>query len=322
MYNQTRKQLVELLDTTLEGLQQAGTLSLDALQLILHDGGDALNAIDGCLKDGLSEQQYRTYDDCFDTIAALYENLHQDAEPSAFSSAAQELQSPIQKLKQALLDDPTIRYEVCFMPYKASMWDSFDTIWEAAIADPLCDVYVVPIPYYERTPNGGFGKLCYEGSLFPAHIPITNYEEYDLALRHPDLLYFLNPYDDTNKVTSIAPDYYSSRLKKHTDMLVYVPYFFSASFTSKPIACIFCGGAKAIRNADKVIVQSERHKELYLSCGCGANKILPLGSPKLDKLAQLDASDTSLPDEWASMLQGREKVFLFTTTLVSCVNYN
>ena len=58
---------------------------------------------------------------------------------------------------------PLDKLKIAFMPYKASMWDCMESVWEAADADEECDAYVVPIPYYERNDKGGAEKLCYEG---------------------------------------------------------------------------------------------------------------------------------------------------------------
>ena len=40
------------------------------------------------------------------------------------------------------------KWRAVFLPYKASMWTSLESIWKAANRDPNCDNYVVPIPYY------------------------------------------------------------------------------------------------------------------------------------------------------------------------------
>ena len=34
--------------------------------------------------------------------------------------------------------------EIVFLPYKASMWDSMESVWKAAAEDDECEVYVVP----------------------------------------------------------------------------------------------------------------------------------------------------------------------------------
>ncbi|WGX75653.1 hypothetical protein QJS64_17150 [Paraclostridium bifermentans] len=43
------------------------------------------------------------------------------------------------------------RYEILFLPYKASMWDSMESIWISVSKDNRYDVKVMPIPYIEKT---------------------------------------------------------------------------------------------------------------------------------------------------------------------------
>ena len=84
---------------------------------------------------------------------------------------------------------PTDKIKICFLPYKASMWDCMESVWEAAAADSECEAKVVPIPYYERDDQGGIAKGCYDGDLFPAYVPVTPYRSYDLSKEQPDIIY-------------------------------------------------------------------------------------------------------------------------------------
>lgn len=43
-----------------------------------------------------------------------------------------------------------VRKEVVFLPYKASMWDSLESVYLAAKEDEECDAYVIPVPYYDK----------------------------------------------------------------------------------------------------------------------------------------------------------------------------
>ena len=72
-----------------------------------------------------------------------------------------------------------VRREVLFLPYKASMWDSLESIWKAADEDPDCDAYVIPIPYFDRNPDGSFREMHYEIGQYPKYVPVTKYEDYD-----------------------------------------------------------------------------------------------------------------------------------------------
>ena len=57
-----------------------------------------------------------------------------------------------------------VRKEIVFLPYKASMWDSLESVYLAAKADENCDAYVVPIPYYDRNEDGSLGNYTMKGT--------------------------------------------------------------------------------------------------------------------------------------------------------------
>lgn len=138
------------------------------------------------------------------------------------------------RIRNSIKRDIHVRKEAVFLPYKASMWDSLESIWEAAEEDLECDTYVIPIPYYEKNPDGTFGKLHYEGSEYPDYVPVTYYKDYPFAERQPDIIFIHNPYDEYNYVTSVHPFFYARNLKQYTDKLVYVLYFIVCILGLKP----------------------------------------------------------------------------------------
>ena len=117
----------------------------------------------------------------------------------------------------------SVIYKVVFMPYKASMWDSLESIWMAANKDERCETLVVPITYYELDSNQDKKNKINERDLFPEYVNTINDEEYDLENDLPDIIYIHNPYDNTNLVTRVDSRYYSWNLKKYCEKLVYVP---------------------------------------------------------------------------------------------------
>ena len=132
----------------------------------------------------------------------------------------------LNKVKNSILYDiKDSKKEVVFLPYKASMWDSLESVWKAADEDLDCDAYVIPIPYYDKNADGSFAEMHYEGDLYPDYVPVTDWQAYDLKKRHPDVIFIHNPYDAFNYVTSVHPSFYSYELKKDTDCLVYIPYY-------------------------------------------------------------------------------------------------
>lgn len=202
----------------------------------------------------------------------------------------------------------TEKKTVVFLPYKASMWDSLESIWIAAKEDERCETYVVPIPYYDKDAKGNLTDYHHEGAMFPSYVPITDYRIFDLKSRRVDVIYIHNPYDEGNHVTSVDPDYYSAELKKHARKLVYVPYYATSGGMSE--AQSLC---RAYLNADYIIVQAEGHKD-YFDSVVPREKLLALGSPKFDRVINLCRKRPDVPDEWQEKIAGKT-VYFFNTSL-------
>ena len=233
---------------------------------------------------------------------------------------------------QKLFKEIAQKKEIVFFPYKASMWDSLESIWLAAKNNPEYRVRVVPIPYYDKNKDGSFGQQHYEGAEFPDYVPITPWGEYQIAERNPDIVFIHNPYDNGNYVSSVHPDYYAKNLKKHTEMLVYIPYF----VMGEDIHENFCVCAGTI-HAHKVILQSDKVRAGYVSCFrkfVKANhlevlfpdqvieeKFVALGSPKIDKALNCKKELFYIPEGWKKLLNGRKAV-LYNTGLSGILNGN
>lgn len=200
------------------------------------------------------------------------------------------------------------KYEIVFLPYKASMWDSLESIWMAADADPDCNAVVIPIPYYDKNPDGSFKAMHYEADLFPDEVPVVDYQSYDFGVKRPDVIYVHNPYDNYNYVTSIHPFFYSDNLKKFTKNLVYVPYYATAG--SMGIGQALC---PVYFHADYIVIQSEKYKNFFDE-RVPREKFLPLGSPKFDSVIRKCQNPPSIPETWKEKMEGK-RVFFYNTSL-------
>ncbi len=212
------------------------------------------------------------------------------------------------KVENSIRNDLPTRYEAVFFPYKAAMWDSLESIYLAAEEDPDCDVYCVPIPYYDKDPNGNFIMKHYEGDSFPQDIRVTHYSSYHVEKRHPEMIYIHNPFDGGNYVTSVDPAYYSDRLKEYTDQLVYVPYYATAGDMSSSHALL-----SAYLHADHIVVQSEPMISFF-DPSIPRERFLPLGSPKFDSIIRKCQNPPEPPEEWRERIE-RRKVFFFNTSI-------
>lgn len=227
------------------------------------------------------------------------------------------------------------RLEIVFLPYKASMWDSLESIYLAAKEDPQCDVYCVPIPYFEVTPDGKLGQMHYEGAdFFGDNIEITDWQEYDIKGRRPDVIYIHYAYDDMVRNATVHPDYYSKILREYCDCLVYVPYFITPEKTVEEYNAYLPG----VLHADFVIVQSEEVRQSYIQhyknynkknnlnfyFGRAESKFIALGSPKFDKVINSKDMDYELPDNWKKLIYKengeKKKVVLYNTHMFKWLN--
>lgn len=258
------------------------------------------------------------------------------------------LQKSITAIESSVRNDIPLRTEVVFLPYKASMWDSLESVWKAAEDDPDCDAYVIPIPYYDKNPDESFGELHYEGREYPKDVPVVWYEDYDFEMRRPDRIYIHNPYDECSFVTSVLPFFYSANLKKYTEQLVYVPYFVLGEIDPGDCAAVdeiknFCL-APGVFHADKVIVQSESMRQAYIRVlteetaknenysrqnevrRYWEDKIDGSGSPKFDKVLNTRREGLEIPQEWIDVIEkpdgSRKKIVFYNNGLSAVLRYS
>lgn len=276
------------------------------------------------------------------------ENIYQMSESLSDETICRKLSKKIQKQLTGLhnsikYDMPEDKKEIVFLPYKASMWDSLESVWKAADADPDCEAYVIPIPYFDKNPDGSFKEEHYEGDQYPAYVPVTSYDEYDLEAHRPDVIYIHNPYDECNHVTSVHPYFYSRNLRNYTDKLVYIPYFILGEIDPSDQAAIdgmkhFCFTPGTIY-AHQVILQSENMRQIYINEYMKAakemglsgehidrkfleKKFLGTGSPKVDKVLNTKKEELEIPEEWLKVIEkpdGSWKKIVFYNISVSAL---
>ena len=291
--SRTRQELPGILADVQEGAISIG----DTVEALCGEGTDTVRELE-------------------DYCETLYQMSLDIDPPESKKNLLAQMYVHLQKIRIFLEKDIPDKREVVFLPYKASMWDSLESVWMAAKEDENADVYVIPIPYYDRNPDGTFREEHYEGGLFPDYVEITHYEDYNFELRRPDMVFIHNPFDDGNYVTSVHPFFYSQNIKQFTEKLVYIPYYiWDGRNVAEHVMMV-----KVLFYADYVIVQNEREKEEYIrqfeSIFPGfdlAKKLLPLGSPKTDKVRSLSRESVEVPEEWKKKTEGKKVIFYNTS---------
>lgn len=330
--------MIALLDKAQDALKKAIDTGNGEIALsLLEQCQDSAIQIGGMIEEALGENfvTIGLLENYCELLYQTYELIRQN-HPINVNKTHKSLRKELIRIENSVKNDIQVRTTAVFLPYKASMWDSLESVWKAADEDPTCDAYVVPIPYFDKNPDGSFREMHYEGNEYPKYVPITSWETYDLAAEHPDMIFIHNPYDEFNHVTSVHPAYYSKVLKNQTDLLVYIPYFILGQANPDDKEEIeklehFCM-VPAVIYADKVIVQSKKWKKFYIDVMIRTmgndtrqvweKKILDLGSPKMDKVFATSRDTVEIPEEWLKVIEkpdGSWKKIIFYNTSVSAL---
>lgn len=319
------------------------------------DSDSIIELIADCQNSAISmgeqiEKLYGEGTNCVALLEQYCEDLYQLTQSFDNSNKKREiynsLNKQLKKLRGLMTSELPDRLEVVFFPYKASMWDSLESVYLAAREDENCDAYCVPIPYFDRNADGSLGQMHYEGNEYPNNIEVTDWQTYNLEERRPDVIYIHNPYDEWNLVTCVHPNYFAKNLKQYTDKLVYIPYFVLDEI--EPDDQIAIDGMKhfvwtpGVIYADRVILQSDKMKQIYVNefikaakesgfSGDFVNrrkleeKFLGTGSPKFDKVKNTRKEDLEIPEEWLKIIQkpdGSWKKIIFYNTSIGALLEN
>ena len=343
MRKHIKKQLLELLGTVKDGIKYVHNITDNSEQAenVLIDCYSAFTHINETLAGVLKSDRYSDYEKVISEIQADMEIFNESIQEKRDYAEIYSVMNTNMNVFEDMLTNENVKLEVVFLPYKASMWDSLESVWKAADEDENCDAYVIPIPYYDRNNDFSFGEMHYEGDLYPDYVPITNYNNYNFEARHPDKIYIHNPYDDGNLVTSIHPFFYTKNIKKYTDELIYIPYFVLGDIDPNDSNAL--KGIEGfvttygVLNADKVIVESEDMRQAYINVLVDffknedyrpvfEKKILGTGSPKYDKVLNTKREDLKIPDEWLKIIKKpdgtRKKVIFYNTGLTALLQHS
>ena len=302
---------------------------VDEINTFVKDLQEAIRAFEDSGQLYTEEVVVEIVQACDQLYVYLKKNAAQEA-PDYFSEVMEEMDVSIEKicngqimaeefyqnmrraLRQILraLKKVDVTWEVVFLPYKASMWDSFESVWREAFQDEKCYCTVAVLPYYTKKQDGSLSERISEKEQFPDYVPVIDADDYDFEGKQPDIIFIHNPYDGYNTITTVDPKYYSDKLKQFTKKLVYIPYFVAY----EEVVENFCV-LPALRFADVVVVESEEIAEQYRKSYMWGNKekFVAWGSPKYDMVGEHGSIEAEeIPSNWKERIGGR-KVILYNT---------
>ena len=158
--------------------------------------------------------------------------------------------------------------EILFLPVRSDWWYTMEPEWRMTIENDANDVYVMPLLYLEKDFVKDEGEEKNDTALLPEYVKCISIEDYDIAKRHPDRVYIQDPYDGFNTMIAVPDYFYSDKLLKHTNELVYVPCFDvdpPESEDDKITASIrMLVEQPAVYHSDRIIVKDEKMRTAYI----------------------------------------------------------
>ena len=202
----------------------------------------------------------------------------------------------------------SIDFTIAFLPYKRSMWDCMESVYEECLAFGA-DAHCIPIPYYRKKENRQVDFIdCdfyYFGDIAePAAV---------LETLDPDFIAIHYQYDNNNSVTGMLPEYCTDALRaKYRADIIYLPYGIPWGGLSNRHFRIQPG----IANVDYYFLNSEEEKAAFIadwkSVGVDlTDRVFGFGSPKIDAALK---TTKQVPEEWEQAI-GDKTVVLVTTSL-------
>ena len=203
-------------------------------------------------------------------VKQLEENIKKiealiESNPDLYGSFRAQLDT----LKQGLNNSPAkkpSKEEVVFLPISPENWTNFSHFWHKEISNPNTNVYVIPISYFDTSIDGTTLRTHYITNGY--EVPIVSLNEYDILRRHPSRIYIQCPYDDINPAMTIHKEFYSNKLLKYTDELIYVPMFkikdYDSNDTKSAYTLNFIVKTPVMLHADKVFLPSQKLKDEYI----------------------------------------------------------
>lgn len=337
--NDIKKQAEEMTELLIEAQDEVRqfleTGKLDAVLEVLEMCQNGAISLGGIMEECLGEGfvTIGILEAYCEHIYRLYEAVLQ-GDSETVTADYNEVNKILERLVDSVENDIKVRREVVFLPYKAETWSALESVWRAAQEDPDCDVYVIPIPYYEKDAFCNVSEMHYAPEEYPSYVSITPYQNYDFAKRLPDIIYIQNPYDEYNYTMTVHPFFYAKNLKQYTNKLVYIPPFVIDEINpedGRAMASLdYFVKMPGVVHADAVIVQSEEMRQTYINAltefageetrNVWEAKIFGTGSPLMD-VKKNEVEDLHIPETWLQVLKkpdgNRKKVMLYHTSILT-----
>lgn len=160
------------------------------------------------------------------------------------------------------------RKESAFFCLKPDFFKDYRGLYEEAKADPDCDVYVIPIPWFKRNIDGSVKEYFYSLEGYPEDVDVYDCQKYDAAVHEPEITVIQYAQDEYGDRMGMPSVYHSLNLRKYTDKLILIPYEEPDDFEESEFRPYynmkFYATMPGVMCADEVWLYSEKLRGLYV----------------------------------------------------------
>ena len=203
---------------------------------------------------------------------ALWEE-YQLASDKGFLDRLSQSRSEFENVSKVTQDYIIDRQEILFLPIGSKEWRAFEKKYEALTKDNS-DVYVVPLPVMKKSFLGKIQMTdeeicnCVHLEDYPAEVVCSNWDDYDISVHCPDVVFIQYPYDAVNPCLSIPPTFFAENLRRYAKKVIYIPIGKTAEFGENDVNDLYnmkhYVNSPGVIFADEVLVQSENIKRRYV----------------------------------------------------------
>lgn len=233
----------------------------------------------------------------------LYElSQMEKIDESALEKAGSDIEKVFCDVKQQVKKNILEQKEILFLTTGPKQWKGLESIYHEIKNQNDVDVYVVPLPVVFKDIYGKMigtnEEIMATAQLdaYPEELEMYLWTEYDLTLHRPDTVFIQDPYDGENPCLTIPHQFYSENLQKYAREIIYIPHLKTGEFSMQDDRDVYnmkhYVTAPAVVRADKIMLQSEHMKQLYVekltefagedTRSIWEHKIMILESPDMD----------------------------------------
>jgi len=186
-----------------------------------------------------------------------------------------------------------------FLTQELSCWPSLESVFWAAYRNPDYEASLVYTPFFHKNFSE---QVDYYEAYREMGVPVQRYNEYDLIVDSPDVVFIIKPY------ANIPEYYHTEHLEKVIPRLIYIPYGMENTMDLIQYSFQYYSHYKAWRHCAYGPIVKEYGKKYGYRNG---ENIVVWGHPKADHFVNLKENKKNISPEWQKRIKGR-KTILYT----------